>query len=99
MSFFSPTCRGYVLRLTISPGARRTEVVGRYGDRLKVRVAAAPSRGAANQELIAFLARALHLPKDAFRLLGAQSRSKVVEIDDLSPDLADRLQGLLAASS
>ena len=97
MSFFSPTCQGYILRLTISPGAQRTEVLGRYGDRLKIRVAAAPEKGAANQELIAFLARALKLPKNAFRLQGAQSRSKVVEIHDLSPDLAARLQGLLAA--
>jgi len=95
MSFFSPTSQGYVLRLTISPGARRTEVVGRYGDRLKVRVAAAPEKGAANQELIAFLAQALNLSKSAFRLLGAQSRSKMVEIHDLSPDLGARLEALL----
>ena len=79
----------------MSPGARRTEVVGLHGDRLKLRLAAAPEKGAANQELIAFLARALNLPKGAFRLLGAQSRSKVVEIDDPSPDLAARLEGLL----
>jgi hypothetical protein len=82
----------------VSPGARRTEVVGLHGDRLKVRVAAAPEKGAANRELIAFLARTLNLPKNAFRLLGAQSRSKVVEIHDLSPDLPIRLEGLLTAS-
>jgi uncharacterized protein (TIGR00251 family) len=95
MSFYSPTGQGYLLRLTVSPGARRTEVVGLHGDRLKVRLAAVPEKGAANRELIAFLARALNLPKGAFRLLGAQSRSKVVEIHDLSPDLAARLEGLL----
>jgi uncharacterized protein (TIGR00251 family) len=95
MSFYSPTGQGYLLRLTVSPGARRTEVVGLHGDRLKVRLAAVPEKGAANQELIAFLARALNLPKGAFRLLGAQSRSKVVEIHDLSADLAARLEGLL----
>lgn len=99
MSFFSPTSQGYVLRLTISPGARRTEVVGRYGDRLKVRVAAAPEKGAANQELIAFLARVLNLPKNAFHLLGAASRNKMVEIHDLSPDLGARLEALLSAIS
>ena len=97
MSFYSPTSQGYLLRLTVSPGARRTEVVGRHGDRLKVRVAAAPEKGAANQELIAFLARALNLPKNAFRLLGAASRSKTVAIHDCSPDLEARLEGLLAA--
>ena len=98
MSFFSTTSQGYLLRLTVSPGARRTAVVGLHGDRLKVRLAAAPEKGAANRELIAFLAGALNLPKAAFRLLGAASRSKVVEIHDLSPDLAVRLEGLLGAS-
>jgi len=97
-AWFTPTCQGYMLRLLVSPGARRTEVVGLHGDRLKVRLAAAPEKGAANRELIAFLARALNLHKNAFRLLGAQSRSKLVEIHDLSPDLAVRLAGLLPAS-
>ena len=96
--FYSPTSQGCLLRLTVSPGARRTEVVGLHGDRLKVRLAAVPEKGAANQELIAFLARTLNLPKGAFRLLGAQSRSKVVEIHDSSPDLAARLEGLLTPS-
>ena len=73
-------------------------MAGLHGDRLKVRLAAAPEKGAANRELIAFLARALNLPKDAFRLLGTQSRSKLVEIHDLSPDLQARLEGLLAAA-
>ena len=99
MSFYTPTGQGYLLRLTVSPGARRTEVMGLHGDRLKVRVAAAPEKGAANQELIAFLARALNLPKSAFRLLGAASRSKMVEVLDSSPDLAARLEALLPATT
>jgi uncharacterized protein len=98
MSFYTSTSQGYLLRLTVSPGARRTEVVGRHGDRLKLRVAAAPEKGAANQELIAFLARALNLPRSAFRLLGAASRSKVVEVHDLSPDREARLAALLPTS-
>jgi len=97
--FFQPTCQGYVLRLTVAPGARRTEVVGRQGDRLKVRVAAPPEKGAANRELLAFLARALNLPKSAFKLtLGTRSRTKVVAVNDLSPDLGRRLSLLAPAS-
>ncbi len=98
MSYYSPTSQGYLLRLTVSPGARRTEVVGLHGDRLKMRVAAAPEKGAANQELIDFLARALNLPKSSFRLLGASSRSKMVEVRDPSPDLEARLAALLPVS-
>ena len=54
-SFFLPTGQGYVLRLMVVPGAQRTQVVGLYGDRLKLRLAAPPEKGAANRELIAFL--------------------------------------------
>ena len=97
--FFSPTSQGYLLRLTVVPGAQRTEVVGLYGDRLKVRLAAPPEKGAANRELLDFLARSLNLPKSSLKLtLGAQSRSKVVVVYDLSPDLGERLARLAPAS-
>jgi uncharacterized protein (TIGR00251 family) len=97
--FFQPTCQGYILRLTVVPGAQHTQVVGLHGDRLKVRLAAPPEKGAANRELIAFLARTLDLPKSSLKLtLGAQSRAKVVTVYDLSPDLRDRLCHLVPAS-
>lgn len=97
--FFLPTGQGYLLRLTVAPGAQRTQVVGLYGDRLKVRLAAPPEKGSANRELIDFLARSLNLPKSSFKLTGgAQSRSKVVAVYDLSPDLGDRLCRLVPAS-
>ena len=66
--FFLPTGQGYLLRLTVVPGAQRTQVVGLYGDRLKVRLAAPPEKGAANRELIDFLARSLNLPKSSLKL-------------------------------
>jgi len=95
-TFFLPTGQGYILRLTVVPGAQRTQVVGLHGDRLKVRLAAPPEKGAANQELIAFLARTLDLPKSSFKLtLGAQSRTKVVTVYDLSSDLTERLERLV----
>ncbi len=97
--FFQPTGQGYLLRLTVVPGAQRTQVVGLYGDRLKIRLAAPPEKGAANRELIDFLARALDLPKSSLKLtVGAQSRSKVVAVSDLSPDLRDRLSRLVPPS-
>jgi len=97
--FFQPTGQGYLLRLTVVPGAQRTQVVGLYGDRLKIRLAAPPEKGAANRELVDFLARALGLPKSSLKLtVGAQSRSKVVAVADLSPDLRDRLCRLMPPS-
>jgi uncharacterized protein (TIGR00251 family) len=94
--FYLPTSQGYILRLTVVPGASRTEVVGLHGERLKLRVAAAPEKGAANRKLLEFIADRLGLPKKAVRLsAGAHSREKVVAIQNLSPDLAARLEGLL----
>jgi uncharacterized protein (TIGR00251 family) len=95
--FYLLTSEGYVLRLTVVPGASRTEVAGLYGDRLKIRVAAAPERGAANRKLLEFLAERLGLPKKAVVLsAGSQSREKVVAIQNLAPDLEARLESLLS---
>jgi uncharacterized protein (TIGR00251 family) len=94
--FYFPTREGYLLRLTVVPGASRTEVAGLHGDRLKVRVAAAPEKGAANRKLLEFLAELLGLPKKAVSLsAGAQSREKVVALENPPPDLEARLESLL----
>lgn len=94
--FFQPTCQGYLLKVQVVPGARRTEVAGRHGDRLKVRVAAPPEKGRANEALLDFLAEVLKVPRRCLGLLGgATSRAKVVVVQDLSPELGHRIKGLL----
>ncbi|HWG85343.1 MAG TPA: DUF167 domain-containing protein [Deinococcales bacterium] len=79
----------------VQPGARRTERAGRHGDDPKLRVAAPPREGAANDALIAYLAAELRLPRSSVRIAaGESSRRKLVEV----PDEADaRLKDLLAA--
>lgn len=96
--YFQVTCQGYVLLVHVVPGASRTEVAGLHGQRLKVRVAAPPAKGAANAELLAFLAKRLGVAKRALHLLGTQNRAKTVAIHDLSPTLRDRLQALFPAT-
>jgi len=59
--------------------------MGRLGDAIKVRVAAAPEDGAANRELIECVAGALGLAKSAVTLVaGPASRDKVLAVDGLS---------------
>jgi uncharacterized protein (TIGR00251 family) len=73
------------VRVRVSPGARRTEVIGRHGGGWRVRVAASPERGRANEALIEHLANVLGVPRSAVRVVaGPASRDKVVEIDGLS---------------
>ncbi len=69
------------LTLHIQPGAKRTEFAGRHGDALKIRLAAPPVDGKANEALLRFVAETLHLPKSSVALKSGQtSRRKVVEV-------------------
>lgn len=70
-----------ILSLHVQPGAKRTGVAGLHGDALKIRLAAPPVEGKANQALIAWLAEVFAVPERRVRLLrGEKSREKVVEI-------------------
>lgn len=72
---------GVVLSLHIQPGAKRTETAGPHGDALKIRLAAPPVDGKANDALIAFLAKALGVPKSRVELVSGQaSRAKRVRV-------------------
>lgn len=69
------------LTLHIQPGAKKTEFAGLHGDALKIRLAAPPVDGKANEALIRFVADTLGLAKSAVILKSGQtSRRKVLEI-------------------
>lgn len=71
-----------VLTLHIQPGAKKTEVAGIHGDALKIRLAAPPVDGKANDALLAFVAQSLGLAKRNVVLLSGQtSRSKRVGVN------------------
>jgi uncharacterized protein YggU (UPF0235/DUF167 family) len=75
----------------VSPGARRSEVVGRLGDAWKLRVRSAPERGRANDEVSELLARTLRLlARDVRVVSGHASRDKLVEVDGLTVEEAER---------
>ncbi len=83
------------IRLRVSPGARRTEVAGRYGEGWKVRVAAPPEGGRANAALLRHLAGLLELPAGRLRVVsGASGRDKLIEVDGLTvAEVERRLDG------
>ena len=78
------------LRLRVLPGARRTEIAGRHGDGWKVRVAAPPENGRANEAVRRLLAERLDLPRSAVTIVsGHAAREKVVELDGISQERAE----------
>jgi uncharacterized protein len=79
------------VELTVSPGAARSELVGRHGSGWRARVAAPPERGRANRELVALLAGALGVGRDRVAVAaGRKGRHKVVEVEGLSAAEIDR---------
>lgn len=72
---------GAVLLLAVVPNARRTGADGLHDGALRVRLAAPPVDGKANDTLLAWLADELHLPRRAVTLTrGASGRRKQVEL-------------------
>ena len=80
------TCR---LKVKAVPGASRSEIVGRLGEALKVRVAAPPEGGKANREILELLAEKLGLPPSSVSLVsGAASAAKVVVLRGVTAEQA-----------
>lgn len=76
-----PVSGGCLIRLHIQPRASRTELAGRHGDALKLRIAAPPVDGEANDAVLRFLAERLGVPRSAVTLeRGASSRAKTVRV-------------------
>ena len=86
--------RGLTFAVRIVPRASRSEFAGEQSGALRVRVAAAPIEGAANQELIKLLAKTFKLPQKAVEIVaGAASKNKIVRIQGAD---ATRLQQLVS---
>ena len=87
-----PSC---VLRIKAVPNASRTEVAGRLGDAVKVKLKAVPEGGRANAELLEFLSEKLGLPRKAVSLeSGDTSREKRVAVAGLDEAEVLRRLGL-----
>jgi uncharacterized protein (TIGR00251 family) len=88
---YEPSADGVVLHVHVQPGAGRSAVVGRHGDALKVRVAAPPVDGRANEATRLLLAEALGLASGDVELAsGESSRAKRFRLRGLDAEEAER---------
>lgn len=79
------------------PGARRAGLVGRLGDRWKVRVSAPAEDGRANRAVCELLADSLGIAPAHVRVVaGAASRDKLVEVSGIA---ADRVEAVMRAAA
>ena len=78
----------------IQPGAKNTQLVGQYNQRLKIQLKAAPVDGKANKALIDFLAKLLKCHRSSIHLKsGANNRQKTLIVNGVTelPELLENL--------
>lgn len=67
--------------IKVVPNAKKTEIVGAENDLLKIRLAAQPIDGRANEELVAFFSKNFKIAKkDVDIISGELGRSKRVRV-------------------
>ena len=90
------SCNGdsITLSLHVQPGAKQTAVAGLHGDALKIRLAAPPIEGRANEALLRFIADFFKVPVRNVELQkGGQSRQKRIVVHGSSVPPQNLLAG------
>jgi uncharacterized protein (TIGR00251 family) len=79
------------LTLKIQAGSRRTGFAGMYGEAWKLRVAAPPVDGKANEAIIRFIAKISDVRVSAVRIVsGLTGTTKIIEVDGIDPKHLER---------
>ena len=82
-----------VFSVKVVPHSSKTAIAGVLGGMLKIKLAAAPEKGKANQALVEFLAETLGVRKNTVKITSGQtSPAKTIQIADVSvKSLLDKL--------
>jgi uncharacterized protein (TIGR00251 family) len=87
MSWYRQHADGLLLTLHVQPGAKKTQVIGLHGDALKIKLAAPPIEGRANDALRRFIADTFDVPlRNVEFKQGEQSRHKVLVVQGSALD-------------
>ncbi len=91
MSFIAEMKNGkLIVKLHVIPGARIKKESERFeitSDRLVIKIEALPRKGAANKELISFLAKILGIPRRNIEIVkGEKSREKILRIRGITKE-------------
>jgi uncharacterized protein (TIGR00251 family) len=77
-----------IFSVKVVPRSSKTAFVGVLGDMLKIKLAAAPEKGKANELLIDFLAQTLGIKKNTVKITsGLSSQVKTIRITGISVEV------------
>ena len=76
---------GVTIKVRVQPRASRTEIIGEHAGAIKLRVAAPPVDGKANEECKRYLAKLLKVGATSVEIIsGDSSRDKVIRVSNIS---------------
>jgi len=76
---------GVTFKVRVQPRASNTELAGEYGDAVKIRIAAPPVDGKANDECRRFIARLIGVPAARVDIVsGDTHRDKLIRVSGVS---------------
>jgi len=76
---------GVTIKVRVQPRASRTEIIGEHAGAIRMRVAAPPVDGKANEECRRYLAKLLKVGATSVEIIsGDSSRDKVVRVSNIS---------------
>lgn len=84
---------GVVFTVKVIPNAGRNAVAGAHNGAMKIKIAAQPEKGKANQELIDYLSGLLGIRKAQVEIIkGGASRQKTVKITGVSKHDVEKME-------
>lgn len=84
------------LKIYLQPGAKKSEIVGKHGDHIKIKVQLPPIDGKVNAALIDFLSEKLSISKSLITITaGLKSRFKTVCIKNCDAQCKTHIQKIL----
>lgn len=85
-----------LLRVKVVPGAKRDQIAGALGDRLKIRTSAPPENGKANAAVCVLIAKAVGVkPRDVTIESGHTNPEKTLRLTDTDRETVMRALGLV----
>lgn len=77
-----------IFSVKVVPRSSKTALAGVLGDMLKIKIAAPPEKGKANEALVEFLAQTLGIKKNTVKITaGHTSPVKTIQITGVSPQI------------
>ena len=89
---YTETGDGITFKVQVVPRASRSEIVGEHNGALRLRIAAAPIDGAANEVLIRTLAMGFRVSRSAVQIIaGHGSKVKQLMVSGVGPEALEAL--------